>query len=221
MKPGRAWLLAGLLAATGVPAIAAPVEITTKLTFDGLADGQQVGSTFSGITFGDRAVASIDRDVVDSSGFPLGSGNFANEPSPDAVLAFQYDPDSETDRDFLLTIQVAEGFNSRFSLYYSLPRTSASVVLKDALGQQLASVQLSNTAPGVGDPTGGDFGSWSFVDIALSAGQVATTVELRSKYGRVLFDDLTFTSVVPEPASAALLAAGLLAVGGLARRRPA
>lgn len=214
------------IAALGLPALAAGGPVTTTtLDFEGIGDSQAVGSFYAaqGVTFGDRAIARIDADVVDEFGIPIGSGNFANEPSASTVLDFDYDPATEDDTFFSLKIDIAQGFNQSFSIWYSMPRTAGTVTLLDQSGGTIASASLSNTATNApGDPFGGEFGDWKQVNLQLdAASQRAYSVVISGQYSRMLFDDMTFTNVVPEPSTYALMALGLGAVGFAARRRRA
>ncbi len=210
--------------------LAAPLQATTILTFSGLQDGEQAlafygGGTGSmghsyfnyGITFLPGAVAISDSDVG-------GAGNFANAPSPFAVLF------SSTG---LLTFNVPDGFIEALTFHYVTNAggsTGSARVFSglNGTGTQLGSATLNPpTQSCPGDPGGGFTGCWQFVTIPL-----ATT----AKSAVFVIDPLSFgidniglrlpvieqlyavSVAIPEPGSWAMMGLGMLFVWGRRRR---
>ncbi len=129
------------------------------LNFSGLQDLEQILNFYDGgfggmgsgpgpdfdITFGPDALALIDADAG-------GTGNFANEPSPDSIAFFLTGPG--------VIMNVANGFTTGFSFFYSGDFVVGSVTVYDGLngtGNLLATLELPPNAQlcGLpGDPTG-------------------------------------------------------------------
>jgi hypothetical protein len=207
-----------LLAALGSYSASAT---TTVLTFEGLQDNEEVlnyydgglGSLGSsgpsyGVTFVQNAQALIDSD----SG---GSGNFANEPTPDTILYFLTGG--------AVTMNYAAGFDTGFSFFYASLDT-AFVNVYDGLagtGTLLATISLAATpVGGVGDPNG-YYSTWVPVGVAFNG--TAKSVDFGGAANYVGFDNITFGSETPQGvpdagASATLLGMGLLGLAGFSRR---
>ncbi|MBC8086310.1 MAG: PEP-CTERM sorting domain-containing protein [Phycisphaerae bacterium] len=187
------------------------------ITFEGLADQEEVGSFYSGLNFSNSALALIRGNL------PGGSGNFGGEPSPGTALVFTGFPG---DAAFL---NVSGGFSSGFSLYYSAPGVPGMVRLFDGLngtGALLGTLMLPVTPFGsvAGCPQnpGASFCPFSFAE--LSFGGNARSVDFGATLNDFVFDDLTLVNaaatVVPEPGTAMMFVFGLLGVCGvLARQR--
>jgi hypothetical protein len=168
----------------------------TTLTFEGLQDFEAIlefynGGTGSlgssgtnyGISFGPDALALIDSD----SG---GSGNFANEPSPDTA-AFWLTGTS-------LTMNVSGGFSTGFSFYYS-SSTAAVVTIydgPDGTGSVLTEINLiaQNTDDCTGDPNG-TFCNWTPTGADFSG--VAMSVDFSGTANQIVYDEITFGSSTP------------------------
>jgi hypothetical protein len=144
------------------------------LTFEGLQDEEPISDFYNGgtggagsgpgpnfgIGFGLDALALIDSDAG-------GSGNFANEPSPDTIAFFLTGPG--------VVMNVAAGFEDGFSFFYS-SGVVATVDVYDGLnatGNLLASVILAaqgRASEGCllpGDPTG-SFACWDPAGVAFA-----------------------------------------------------
>jgi hypothetical protein len=201
---------AGALAVlSAMPAGAAAIT----LDFEGVGDLNPVGGFYSGLgaAFSPAAVAVVDSDAG-------GSGNFANEPSPDTVMILLGAGTAILD--------FAAGFTTGFSFFYSSSE-AATVNIYDDLGgtgNLLASLNLAalGTSNCTGDPDG-SFCNWTAVGVLFSG--IARSIDFSSTASRIGFDDITLGSgtpgVPPVPAPAALPLM-LLALGGLgaaARRR--
>jgi hypothetical protein len=166
------------------------------------------------IVFGDSAQALIDLDAG-------GSGNFANEPSPNTIAFFLSGGD--------LVMNVLNGFEVGFSFFYSSSEVGSVDVYDgaDATGNLLASIPLdvnwqNNNC--VGDPNG-QFCNWDPIGVAFAG--TAFSVSFAGVANQTGFDNITIGSEtpgeVPEPStlSLTLFAVGLFGLGWMLRRRRA
>jgi PEP-CTERM motif len=210
---GGAFALAATIIVT--PALAA-----TVLTFEGLSNLEPVDGFYNGangglgsgsgpnfgITFSQNALAIIDSDAG-------GTGNIGGEPSPSTVLFFLTGDAA--------TMNVAGGFDTGFSFFYSAIVDPGSINVWDGLdgtGNLLATLALALTPfNGAPDPTG----AFSpLVPVGVAFDGIARSVDFGGTVDRIAFDDITIGSVtpgantsVPEPGSLILLAAGALGAG--------
>ena len=161
-----------------------------------------------GVSFGTSAQALIDEDAG-------GSGNFANEPSPDTIAYFLSQGN--------LVMNVAAGFTTGFSFFYA-SSVAGSVTVYDGLnatGNILGTLGLVDnftacTAAGV--PTG-TIACWDPIGVAF--GGTALSVSFAGAANRTGFDDITIGSAtpgVPEPGTLVLLGIGLTALAVRRRR---
>lgn len=187
--------------------------------YNGGTDSQGLAGVDYGIQFGSDALSLRDKDIG-------GSGNFANEPSPDTVMFF-------TSGSAILNY--AFGFDTGFSFFYSA-KYAASVYVYDDLnasGNLLASIKVfpQYTDNCSGDPTG-TYCNWTpagagFVGIAKSVDFGGTV--LHTGYDNVTFGSATPGGAeqrlmlqatplsLPEPATWALLGLGLVGLRSFQR----
>jgi hypothetical protein len=167
------------------------------LNFEGLGDNDSIlnfynGGTsqkgFSGVNYGvaftSSALAIIDQDAG-------GSGNFANEPSPSTILYFLTEGNA--------IMNVASGFTSGFSCYYTAHYDGGSVALYDGLdgtGNLLGSTSIpaNFNLNCTGDPNG-DFCHWDVISVPFTG--LAKSVVFSGTNNQIGFDDVTFGSVTP------------------------
>ncbi len=201
--------------AVAVPASAAVVV----LDFEGLGNLTPVGDYYNGagpasknfgVSFSPDTLAIIDADAG-------GTGNIANEPTPDTVMFFLNSNNA--------ILSNAAGFTTGFSFFYSSAQ-AASVTVYDGLngtGNVLGSINLAAQFNDgcTGDPTG-QYCNWTAVGVAFAG--TAKSIDFGGTANRVAFDNITFGSdvpVVPEPGTYVLMALGLAGLGLVARRRKA
>jgi len=203
-------------------AVAAALSVTLPafadvifLDFEGIGDFNPVGDYYNGgggpnygVTFSQETLALVDADAG-------GSGNFANEPSPDTVMFF-LDANNAI-------LNALNGFDTGFSFYYS-SSTAATVTVWDGLdgtGNLLGSIDL--VAQGFdncgGDPTGA-FCNWTPIGVAFAG--TAMSINFGGTANYTGYDNITFGAdvpVIPEPSTYALMALGLAGIGLATRRR--
>jgi hypothetical protein len=221
------WLAALTVALFGLGSAQA---VPIVLDFEGLDDLEPVQQFYNGGTGGfgsgpgtnhgvamsPNALAIIDADDG-------GSGNFGGEPSPVTILFFL--------EGAAATMDVAAGFTTGFSFFYSAINQPGSVTVWDAPGgatgggNLLASIPLPlTTFNGAPDPTG-QFSPLVPVGVAFAG--TAFSVDFGGTVNQIGFDNITFGSatpggVVPEPATVISLATGgILCLLGARKRRKA
>jgi PEP-CTERM motif len=227
-----AWLLATVVAATGVSASAAVID----LTFEGIAPYPN-GNNVSILDYYNGGTSSVGTSGTDYGiSFPsnalviclntLGTG-CSNSSRGD-----QGDPDSQLGGMYFLEgsntfLNDPAGFDTGFSFYYTDPYEpggSVSVYSDlDGGGTLLATLDLPTTPVSCDGAYGASY--CPFVPVGLSFVGTAKSISFAGTADYIVFDDITFGSVipgngdVPEPASVALMGTGLVALLFGARRR--
>lgn len=204
------WLGLCAVASFGMAVPQQASAATTVLTFEGLDNAAQVGNFYApDYVFSPGTIAFVDFDAG-------GTGNFANEPSPNTTITF-IDAASAI-------LNVVNGFDTGFSFFYSSSTTGTVNVWSglDATGTLLGQVNLLaqfNEGCG-GDPTG-QFCNWTSAGISFAG--VARSIDFGGTANQTGYDNITFGSAfaggVPEPATWALLVMGFGAMGAAMRRR--
>jgi hypothetical protein len=123
-------------------------------------------------------------------------------------------------------MNVAAGFDTGFSFYYSAAFNSAFVNVYSGLngtGTLLATLNLAATGDGSSNPAcfGTNFCPYTAVGVTFAG--IAQSVDFGGSANQVAFADITLGSAVaggvPEPASWALMLSGFGMVGGAMRSR--
>jgi hypothetical protein len=204
-------MLAALAATAAFCAVPASAAVTV-LTFEGIGNLNPVGNFYAPeYTFSPATLALVDADAG-------GSGNFANEPSPNTIMFFQ---DANN-----AILNVNSGFTDGFSFFYS---SAAAVSVRvysglNATGDLLGTLALSAQSGDncVGDPNG-TFCNFSAAGVTFTG--TAFSIDFGGTAGQTGFDNITFGtdvpggSVVPEPATWAMMIIGFGLVGATVRRR--
>jgi hypothetical protein len=221
---GAAALIAASMAAA--PAFAA-VEV---LNFAGLngeseegpANFYNGGSGSLGSTGGPNYGISFGNDTITCNGQPGGRCNTAQIPGgPGANIVFFLTGSGDI-------MNVAGGFDTGFSFYYSAVNNPGSVNVWSGLngtGTLLATLNLGTTPNGAGDPScfGANFCPFSTAGVTFSG--TAESVDFTGTQNQIAFADITLGSAsaggapIPEPENIALMLAGLGLVGVAARRQ--
>jgi hypothetical protein len=213
LKFGRAAATAMLIACGGFSASASVIS----LTFEGLQNIESINNYYNGgfggsgsgpgpnhgITFSSDSLAVIS---VDNGG----TGNFtgALAPSPHTIAFFLMGAGD--------TMNVASGFTTGFSFFYTSPFFSGTVNVFDGLdgsGTLLASLTLAMTTDTTGT-TGHPYDDWHTAGVTFSG--TANSVVFTGVANQIGFDNITLGSsnpVVPDGGSALILA--LMGITGL------
>jgi len=188
------------------------------LDFEGLGDNDPINNFYNGGTSGNGNSGTnygiqfgIALGLIDSDAG--GTGNFANEPSPNTIMYFL-----DANQAYM---NVPAGFTTGFSFFYSANTTTAFVQVWDGLngtGNMLASANLVlnwNSNGCTGDPSG-QYCNWDPIGVTFSG--TAKSVVFGGDANYVGFDDVTFGSEnpgqteVPISNWALILGAALIAV---------
>lgn len=171
---------------------------TISLDFEGLQNLEPVSGFYNGgaggfgsaggpnfgVEFSENFLAIIDEDAG-------GTGNFGGEPTPDTIAFFLTGDAAVMD--------VADGFDTGFSGFYSAINRPGTVNVYDELGGMgnlLASIDLPLTeAEGAPDPTG-QFSPLQPFGIDFDG--VARSVDFGGTIDRIGFDNLTLGSSTPQ-----------------------
>ena len=136
-----------------------------------------------GINFANDALGVIDSDAG-------GTGNFGGEPSPDTVLFFLGGSAA--------TLNVAAGFDTGFSFFYSAISNPGFINVYDGLngtGNILTTLSLPTTPnSGAPDPNG-QFSP--FLPIGVSFSGIAKSVDFGGTANQIGFDNITLGATIP------------------------
>jgi hypothetical protein len=196
------------------------------LNFEGLGDLDEILQYYNGglssynfgpgpnygVYFGGTTLSVIDGDNG-------GSGNFANEPSPNTVMFFLSGGGA--------VMNVPAGFTTGFSFYYTSAYPGTVYVYDglDGTGNILVTAPFPALPLGTigGDPSG-YFDNWQPFGVAFSG--TAKSVAFTGVENQCGFDDVTFGSITPGPAGevpisnwALFIGIGLILIAAVVRFR--
>lgn len=231
----RAGLGAALVCGLGFAAVAGATSVTMtfdELQMNGIAGGQYVDQYYNGgcgTAFNGGAVTCGGPDwgvVWSGAAVAKGGPTLTNMPSsPNAIIPSV--PLGTIGTDPRMIMNVADGFTSGFSFYYSSRNNQAFVTLYDGLGgtgNMLATTTLAST-PIACNGGAGLFHCWNFIDSLTFSGTARSAV-FGGSFNNVAYDNVSFDlnpagTSVPEPAALGLFGLGALLIGlaaGLRRR---
>jgi PKD repeat protein/pimeloyl-ACP methyl ester carboxylesterase len=152
------------------------------IDFEGISNSSYVGDAYRacGVYFSDDALGLIDADEG-------GSGNFANEPSPNTILFFL-----DSDR---ATLNFSAGIVGGFSFYYTAINHPGFIIVyseENRQGRELAYLELPLTPSlGQGDPTG-EYDKWEKIGVEFDG--VAKSIDFGGTANHIGFDNITLNS---------------------------
>ncbi|TRT83972.1 MAG: PEP-CTERM sorting domain-containing protein [Microcystis aeruginosa Ma_OC_H_19870700_S124] len=124
-------------------------------------------------------------------------------------------------------MNVANGFSTGFSFFYSAPVQPGVVRIYDGLnatGNLLGSINLPLTPNGASVPGCNSNNFCPFVPIGLAFNGIAKSVDFGGAVNQIVFDDIKITlaptTTVPEPTSVmGLIAISALGAGSVLQRK--
>lgn len=217
------------LAALVLGSSAANAQVT-QLTFEGLMHAAPLGNAYAGGAGGDLGVSFTQHAISVISVEGGGSGNFQQTPSGVTGMGII----TESEQPASATMNVANGFQSALSFYYSAPMYPGTVRLYSGLngsGLLLGFLDLPTVPPQPGTPEcpllTRPFCPW--VPVAIDFGGTAQSVVFDVRSSQMGFDNITLGSgdprtitpptITPEPSTWLMLGSGLLGLAGVQLRR--
>ncbi len=200
----RTTFMLGLLLLVGVSsAMANSNPAAELLDFAGLQNMQQVGNTYSGVSFSSNIL--VLRSVARN-----GSGAFAPDPTGTPIIFIN----GVTGSPATGIINVSAGFNTGIQFYFSAGFNETVTIWSgsNGTGTILATLALSpNNLPCTGFPS---YCNWTSASLGFSG--TAKSVTFSGPANGLGIADITLnstSSAIPEPSSIYLLATGLSAMG--------
>lgn len=208
-------ILSAAIAVAAVPAFAAD---TIVLDFEGVGNLAAVNDFYNGGT-DSQGNSGTNYNVSFQPGGALGvidsnEGGSFNGNAFSGITAMIF-------LDNAAVLNYGAGFETGFSFRYATPNTPGSVSVYSGLdktGSLLGTIDLPINGPGPGP--GGIYSNWSIGSLGFAG--TAMSIDFGGTANFIAYDDVTFGSItpgVPEPETYALMLAGLVAVGAVARRR--
>jgi len=212
---------------------AAQSRASITLTFEGLKDSEPIDNFYNGgygggvnggpgsgpgpnygVSFTSDSLAIISQLTSN------GSGNFANNPSGVTVAFFLIGAGD--------MMNIAGGFNTGFSFYYSAAEAGSVTVWSglNGTGNLLATVSLTAqynnpSAPYPEGPNGPTFNNWTPIGVSFSGTAESAIFSGAANY--IAFDNITLGSstpyATPEPSTFVIAGLGCLGFVGYALRR--
>lgn len=189
------------------------------LDFEGVGSQANINNFYNGGT-----------DSAGNSGVNYGvqfGANTLGLQESDPIANFALAPSGQTIMFFLTGSAILNynaGFDTGFSFYYTTTTFTGTVSVYDGLnatGTLLGSININ--ALGTGPSPGNPFSNWAVG--SLSFGGTAKSINFGGTVNQVGYDNITFgstnpttASTTPEPASMAMLAAGLIGIEAARRR---
>lgn len=196
----RASFILGLLLLLGISSAAANSNPSAELLiFGGLQNMQEVGTTYSGVSFSSNflVLRAVGRN---------GSGAFAPDPTGTPIIFIN----GVTGSPAIGIINVSAGFNTGIQFYFSAGFNETVTVWSgyNGAGTILATLALSpNNLPCTGFPS---YCNWTSASLGFSG--TAKSVTFTGPANGLGIADITLnstSSAIPEPSSIYLLATGL------------
>ncbi|MDT3676181.1 PEP-CTERM sorting domain-containing protein [Microcystis wesenbergii] len=216
-------IASGVALSTCVLAVDRANAQTILLDFEGLKDTEQILNFYNGGT-GSQGSSGINYGVSFSpnslaivQGAP--GSNIGGLPTPVTGAFFLSGSAS--------TMNVANGFSTGFSFFYSAPFQPGVVRIYDGLnatGNLLGSINLPLTPNGASVPGCNSSNFCPFVPIGLAFNGIAKSVDFGGAVNQIVFDDIKITlaptTTVPEPTSVmGLIAISALGAGSVLQRK--
>jgi len=216
-------IASGVALSTCVLAVDRANAQTILLDFEGLKDTEQILNFYNGGT-GSQGSSGINYGVSFSpnslaivQGAP--GSNIGILPTPVTGAFFLSGSAS--------TMNVANGFSTGFSFFYSAPFQPGVVKIYDGLnatGNLLGSINLPLTPNGASVPGCNSNNFCPFVPIGLAFNGIAKSVDFGGAVNQIVFDDIKITlaptTTVPEPTSVmGLIAISALGAGSVLQRK--
>lgn len=196
-------------------------ETSVRDFYNGGTSGDGTSGTDYGIAFLTNAFA-ICLNTPGTFCSNTSRGGLGDPDSQLGGLHFLYSNGSES---FISFMNVAGGFDTGFSFFYTAITHTGSVSVYDGLngtGNLLATLDLALTPSNC--PPEFSAGFCTFVAAGIGFSGTAQSVSFSGTAGQIVFDDVTLGSVIPGPVipvppAVWLFGSGLLGLIGISRRK--
>jgi hypothetical protein len=201
-------LLAMLVIVAGMVGTARPASAVV-LTFEGLNDRSSVGNFYNGGTGGNFGI-TFNNSYAATETAAGGSAPYITEPSRVTSISFY-------DREYSAWntggMNVADGFITELSLFYSSPQVPVTVTIYDDVygsGNILTSFVLTAALPA--------YSSFTPVTIPFTGTAYSVTFAGSNSSLPAVYDNISLIPA-PEPSTALLFGTGALLIGMYGRQR--